>query len=588
MRYNQIDVGRSKSERTARLKKIRRLAGLAGLVATMSAFGAEQTASAPEPSRVVVYPSAQTIPARGKLPPGASNEIVMNSAIGGHDGAWIVVKGADNISAQLSETNDGAPSLNIDFGHFVKFGAEKVPDALIPWDGSSINTEEQNQPIYIEAEVPYGTKPGVYEEIITVEADGTETEIPIDIRVFNTVLPKPNKATPNNPLTSFNVSPQTYINTAANMYEFEGNEQRQTANNALYSFLAEHRISPGSWGFGEPRTTSGYSESNKWWQNSAQNMLNEAGQDEPSFSAMRIPISNNRTAPHHFIAGLDPAKPETWCKYLGNVRSYWNSNGWLKNTVPYLYGQDEPGLEGQKLVERQAEVTHKCFPESKVLLTGNPSPTGVTDFLANDVDIWSVLASRTYGLQRSATGVNRSNLYSEAIAKVRKQNKSVWSYTYNGPDIPGYKATEPLSNPRMFMLWNALEDNDGTLYTQGVTTYDNKNPLRSLADGGEHVLLYPGQDVPIASARLEQILYGLEDWAVLKTINQRLGASAVRNILGGSNLFSADQRGVNLACRAGCELVDEKKFAWPKWSKDSSTAQKIANARLQALKVASK
>ena len=107
------------------------------------------------------------------------------------------------------------------------------------------------------------------------------------------------------------------------------------------------------------------------------------------------------------------------------------------------------------------------------------------------------------------------------------------------PGTPGYTAAEPLSNPRMFLLWNALEGIRGTLYAQGVTSYYKENPFDSVRSDGEYVLLYPGPTGPIASARLEQIRDGIEDWDVLDIVRRKRGLSAVRTVLAGAGLFSA-------------------------------------------------
>ncbi len=164
----------------------------------------------------------------------------------------------------------------------------------------------------------------------------------------------------------------------------------------------------------------------------------------------------------------------------------------------------------------------------------------------------------------------------------------VWSYTYTGvPGTPGFRATEPLSNPRMFLLWNALEGTHGMLYGQGTTNYKAAvNPFDSVDRGGEFVLFYPGRLAPIPSARLEQIRDGLEDAAIFGLVRRKRGAAAVRRILGGTGLFSADARSVKLACNLGCELDRPLAYAWPVWSHDATTPRKIELAKAQALRLA--
>jgi len=169
-----------------------------------------------------------------------------------------------------------------------------------------------------------------------------------------------------------------------------------------------------------------------------------------------------------------------------------------------------------------------------------------------------------------------------------RKTASVWSYTYSAvPGTPGLGANEPLSNPRLLVLWNALEGLDGLLYGQGTTTYTaGGNPFESLTSNGELVLLYPGRQEPVPSARLEQLRDGIEDWAIYDAVRRRAGAGAVRAILGGAGLFSADRRHTKLACNLGCELKGATKYSWPRWSHDGSTAARIEAARLAALRAA--
>ena len=85
--------------------------------------------------------------------------------------------------------------------------------------------------------------------------------------------------------------------------------------------------------------------------------------------------------------------------------------------------------------------------------------------------------------------------------------------------------------------------------------------------------IYPGRNGPIASARLEQIRDGIEDWSVFDLVRRKRGAAAVRTILANAGLFSATAQGVKLACTFGCELKSTTAYSWPQFSHDTSTAR---------------
>lgn len=537
-----------------------------------------------------MYPSSQSIRASGSLPSGGSGRLSVNAAIGERESAFLVVRGARKIAVDVASQPGGGVVARVFFAHFVSVAGRPVPDALEPWDGRERATERPNQPVLVQLEVPYGARPGSYTGALAVTADGRRTTVPLRIRVFSATLPRPGSGT-GNLLTSFNVSPESYVSKTAELFELESNEQRSAANRSLFALLGAYRVSPGSWGFGEPRGPAGYESSSRWWLDSAGNFLGQL-RASPGFSALRIPISSNRTAAHNYIAGLSPFEPESWCGYLRQVRDFWSRNQSLTpDSVPYLFGFDEPGQAHQRLVARQAKVLHECFPGGRQLATGNPS--SANSFLwdgkqGDDLDIWAVLSRRFYGTWTgpvdARSGKNRSRDYLRAIERVRSKGKMVWSYTYTGtPGTPGLAATEPLSNPRVLMLWAALEGVQGLVYTQGLTSYTKDNPLASIGTG-EKVLVYPGPSGPMPSARLEQIRDGIEDWAILDLVRRRHGAGEIRAILGSTGIFSADRARVRLACHLGCELRSPTKYAWPRWSRDESTSRRIEAAKLRALK----
>lgn len=561
---------------------------LSAVVIALGALPWAAEAPAEGAAAVVTYASSQSITASGPLPAGARRELVYNTAIGEREGALLVIRAAARISVVVETSAAGDFPVRLFFARFVAAGRRSVPDALEPWDGSTRGTEETNQPVLVQVEVPYGTPPGSYVRVLTVTADGRAKKVALRVRVFPVTVPRAGTRV-GNLLTSFYVSPQSYVSKAAQLYDFTTHEQRISANRALFALLGSYRISPASWGFAEPRGPRGYRSSPKWWRDSAANFVGQL-RATPGFSAMRIPISNNRTSARHYIAGLSPFEPQTWCGYLRRVRTFWARHHALRaDSIAYLYGFDEPGLAGQRVVARQAAILHRCFPEGKQLMTGNPSRANgfIRDGKAgNDVDVWAVLSRRYYG-RFARAGRNRARGYLNLINQVRARGKLLWSYTYSGTrGTPGFAATERLSNPRLLMLWNALEGIDGVLYGQGTTSYSKANPFRSIGTG-EFVLIYPGRSSAIASARLEQIRDGIEDWAIFNKVRERRGSREVRAILGRAGVFSATRARVMLACTLGCELKSRTKFAWPRWSHDTSTPDRIERAKLAALTLAS-
>jgi hypothetical protein len=543
---------------------------------------------------VATYPDSQTIPSSGRLPSGGGHAVSLNEPVGGSGAGLVVVSGAKSVGAVADARTLAPMQVQLRFWHYVRFGSSLYPDALVPWDGGARRTEQPNQPFSVEVYVPYGTKPGVYKSSVTVTADGHTSTLPLTVTVFKVALPKPGQVA-GSLMSAFAISPQTYVNTVIKLYHTTTDDQIRAVNDSLFAFLSAYRIAPANWGYGTPgSSSSGYVASNAWWKDSAGNMTRQLQTGQ--FPDLWVPLSNNRASAGRYIGGVDPFRPASWCGYLGAVKKFWDANGFLAGgAVPFAYTYDEPGDTHVSLIASQASALHRCFPGAQLLITANPDAanTRLWDGKGtDDVDIWTVVDWRYYGIftdpGREKYG-SRMHKDLVEIAKARSRGKKIFAYTYSGiPGFPSFSATEPLSNPRMFVLWAALEGLDGILYADGMTSYKTGvDPLSTVDDGGVGVLVYPGATSPVPSARVEQIRDGIEDAEVFAIVRRRFGPAKVWQILGAHGLFSADASGVKLACVVGCDLKGTPPQAWPRWSHDSTTAVRIEAARLDALRLAS-
>jgi hypothetical protein len=556
------------------------------LVLVVLALSAGSGAARSQSATVGVYPSGTTFSASGGAPAHPASSVSLAMPIGGVDDATLLVSGAQNVSI-VSQAIAPPLELNLFFAHYVSVNGKAVPDALMPWDGSQRATEQTNQPLWLQVTVPYGTPSGNYSGSLLVVADGTRTPVTISVTVSAVTLPQQNRAA-GSLLTAFNFAPQSYANKAAELYGVSPDSTLP----GLFSFLSSYRLSPNSWGYGNPKAASGYTSDRRWWLDKTGQMITAAGQPG-QFASMWIPISNNRWSPSTYVGGRSPYKPQTWCSYLKSVHGFWEKHAWA-GAYPYLYGMDEPGAAQFKTVAKQAKVTHSCFPGSHVLVTGKP--TAQNHFLWNggkdDVDAWVVLASRYYGEYTnpslSRRGISHARQELALINSARRHHKQIWTYTYDASShtTPGFTATEPASDARVFVDWAAFEGISGLLYGQGTTTYAKGNPLVSNDKAnGSYVLLYPGKNGPIASARLEVLREGIEDWEILNVVRHKHGAAAVRKLLSG--LFSSTAKGAKLGCTIGCPLKTSTPYSWPTYSHNAGTPGTVASMRAAALRAAS-
>jgi hypothetical protein len=553
------------------------------LVLVVLALSAGSSAARSTAATVGVYPSGTTFAASGAAPGRAGTSVSLAMPIGGVDDSTILVSGAQSV-AIASPTIASPLQLKLFFAHYVSVDGTPVPDALLPWDGSQRPTEKANQPLWLQVTVPAGTAPGTYGGSVVVVADGVRRAIPLSVAVSPVTLPATNQVA-GSLLTAVNFSPQSYGAKVMALYGVTADQSLP----GLFDFLASYRLSPNNWGYGNPNSGKGYTASRKWWLDKSGQMVSAAG--EPSrFSSMWIPVSNNRWSPSTYVGGRSPFKPQKWCGYLRSVRGFWQKHGWL-DSYAYLWGMDEPGATRFKVVQQQAKTAHACFGGSHVVVTGRP--TAENRYLWNggqdDVDDWVVLASRYYGEYTTPSQhLSRATQNLRLIDAARRRGKQIWAYTYDASShsTPGFTATEPLSDPRLFVDWTALEGITGLLYGQGTTTYSKGNPLEANdKEKGSFVLVYPGRNGPIASARLEVLREGIEDWEILDVARHKHGNAAVVRILSG--LFSTTSGGAELGCTIGCQLKTTTKYSWPTWSRDANTPTLVAQMRTAALAAAS-
>jgi hypothetical protein len=335
------------------------------------------------------------------------------------------------------------------------------------------------------------------------------------------------------------------------------------------------------------------------------------------FSAMRLPLTTQRAVASH--PGPSARAPQTWAGWLrSSVEPLWRQEGWLGRSL--VWGWDEPGDAADRgVVARQACTIHESSPGTPYLLTDTlraprprrqvkvrwgrsvrtytlPAEGGDNRQLwdgrgCDDVDIWTLLSRRYYGTfatpLEQAAGLHPERAEQQLAAVARRRGASIWSYTYTAvPGSPGYAADEPPTDPTVFMLWNALEGLDGTLYSDGMMTYKGLDPYRSLPDHGQGALLYPAAESyaePVSSLRLEAIRDGIEDVDLARELARRRGQPAVIALLAREHLFSITHGEVRLACTMGCDLPGSTKYAFPRYRRDAGTAAALVRLHRELL-----
>jgi Glycoside hydrolase 123, catalytic domain/Glycoside hydrolase 123 N-terminal domain len=186
----------------------------------------------------------------------------------------------------------------------------------------------------------------------------------------------------------------------------------------------------------------------------------------------------------------------------------------------YFYGCDEVKADAFDQVERSAKLLKKRFPSVKTLTTTADDSFGINSVIKS-IDIWSPVISK-YNIKQANSA--------------RKQGKKVWWYI--GSSIhhpyPNIFLEYPVIETRLLMgMMVGKYRPDGFLYYQ-ISLWNSQYPLsgktftdwnpRSWStfhgDGALTAVACDGK--PVGTLRLENFRDGLEDWAYLKLLEEKI------------------------------------------------------------------
>jgi hypothetical protein len=550
--------------------------------------------------------------------PGPSATVRVDAAIGEIEDAGVVVHG---ISGRLSVSLDSgsapllAQSLSVLRVATTRVAGRTVADPLPPLHRRAGVSAKAPVRLVLRFRVPDGTAAGTYDgRLVFARNRQPFATLPVRLRVFAVQLP--GRDDPKAFRTLFLIQPQTYLDAVSHHSGMESESIGPGVTDRLYAFLSDYRVSPGDWGSGTP-WPDGYSNRPGWSAAAAIRMSAEAAYP---FRTMRLPLGTQRSAPSR--TGQSARTPATWAAYLSDrVLPFWREHGWLDRAL--VWGWDEPGpVYSRRFASPQACAAHAAgvaylttgAPERRIAARRVTIPWGQgtrsftikahgkdnsllwDDRGCDDVDIWAVLSRRFYGSFATpvehAAHIAAERELQGPIRTARARGASIWSFTYESKSrlgSPGYAATEPATDARVFGLWNGLEGLDGTLYADGTVSYGDANPYRSLAQHGQHVLIYPAlasTDEPVSSLRLENVRDGIEDADLARLVMAQHGRAALLAILARERIFSIRHGRLLLGCRMGCDIVTRTKYAWPRFRHDAGTGaalERVHTALLEAL-----
>jgi hypothetical protein len=267
--------------------------------------------------------------------------------------------------------------------------------------------------------------------------------------------------------------------------------------------------------------------------------------DDPRVSSVVIPYSHD---PEHLMQTIHLYK----------------EHGWLQKGL--LYPVDEPYRreEYERLI-KAADTIHTVEPEAKVICPYYKVPefapeTTVIDHLTGAVDVWCSLTSHFH-------------FHKEKIDLRRRAGDHVWWYVCCIPvePYPNFQIQMSPLDYRIIFWLMTFYDIEGLLYWCVNEWGTAGGPYEELPEFwldsrqkmvyGDGLLVYPGEDGPVSSIRLEIIREGLEDIHYFNLLKEAVGREEVERFLrlavGGPTFYERDPSRFMGIRRAIARKLDE-------------------------------
>ncbi|MCS7305411.1 MAG: DUF4091 domain-containing protein [Thermoguttaceae bacterium] len=292
------------------------------------------------------------------------------------------------------------------------------PDALPP-----LRPEEpldiaagQNQPVWILVHVPKDARPGLYQTQLTIQAEGFQTKVPLQLQVWDFTLPDRNRLE-----TALGLSPHLIFQ----YHNLKTDQEKRKVLDLYFQSFAEHRISPFDpvpldpiqvrWlpEADPPRAELDFTAFDK--------AMTEALQ-KYHFNTFMLPVPGMGGGTFHerYEPAIGPYGEKTpqyqamFSSYVRQLEDHLRAKGWLQ--MAYVYWFDEPEPKDYDFVTAGMERLKKYAPGLRRMLTEEPN-----EKLQAPVDIWCPV-SPNYDHQQAE--------------KQRAKGATFWWYICCGPRAP--------------------------------------------------------------------------------------------------------------------------------------------------------
>jgi len=361
------------------------------------------------------------------------------------------------------------------------------------------------QPVWYSVRVPREATPGIYRGTLTIRpANSVPAVIPVDLEVWDFTLPR-----------------EASLNTAVNVGAISGwgnenpsPERLADLQDSLDRYLINHRCNPDQ----IYRRTPPDERTIKRWA--------EIG--VTSFNI--FDIRHNELDP-----GFNPNKVEfdEIQRMISRTLAIAEKYGIADRA--YVYLPDEAGSEHFARIEEIASRLKTAFPGLRL---------GTTEKLWGPLKDESA-AGLPFGAKSGRTSIDWVCVTTPGfndtawVDHVHKAGREAWWYTATGPYKPyaDLNIEDPGVDLRLllgfmsfaykvdgFLYWSLMVDSDRHPQNKSMTDgpFTAWNPQTWPGHNGVGQLIYPGQNDPVTSLRMENWLDGMEDYEYLALARKRI------------------------------------------------------------------
>jgi hypothetical protein len=389
----------------------------------------------------------------------------------------------------------------------------------------------ENQPLFVDVELPLGTAAGTYRgEIVVTDGVGT-AHVPLSVEVWNLDLPDMNVLTTHfrlqcDDIKHYHAGTWTCYGGATDCWMDYGPTARTIAKR-YEELLHTHRIDPGQNIIASPEGDQ-CAAPTSWTDYDAAMQPYMDG----SYFADGVPSGRLETP---FSPGTDYGLGAACTSHeYTTVAAAWAAHlkqkGWFERAVVYAY--DEPDSSVLPAIAADSARMQAADADWKAHIMDTTAPTtssigtlgpalGIFCAALAEYDHWDWGSEETYGR------AEWPQLFAQGI--------KLWFYDSNNQGAPyPTLASNTLDGlePTMMMWGSWYEGATGFLYyaTTGWDAGDSWGPTVHFGKTGDGVLIYPGNhnglnapegspadvaiDGPIPSYRLKALRLGLQDYAL--------------------------------------------------------------------------